>query len=183
MVNGSFVFGMDADDESVFSRTVEWAVSHGVETATFHILTPYPGTALHARMEAEQRITSQDWDRYDTRHVVYRPAKLTPDALEQGYWRAYRDFYRWRNIARGALTQPTLPRAARHMAYAGGWKKLEPMWDLIIRAKRATRMLPVLESVLSGFGALPSEDETPSPAHTPAVRPRQDPHPALDPPG
>ena len=50
MINGSFVFGMDADDGSVFGRTVEWAVEHGIETATFHILTPYPGTALHSRM-------------------------------------------------------------------------------------------------------------------------------------
>src|SRR5262249_54729063 len=47
MINGSFVFGMDGDDESVFERTVEWAIEQGIETATFHILTPYPGTALH----------------------------------------------------------------------------------------------------------------------------------------
>src|SRR6187455_1134945 len=40
MINGSFVFGMDGDDESVFERTVEWAVNHAIETATFHILTP-----------------------------------------------------------------------------------------------------------------------------------------------
>jgi hypothetical protein len=26
MINGSFVFGMDADDGSVFERTVEWAI-------------------------------------------------------------------------------------------------------------------------------------------------------------
>jgi radical SAM superfamily enzyme YgiQ (UPF0313 family) len=36
MVNGSFVFGMDDDDETVFARTVEWAISQGIETATFH---------------------------------------------------------------------------------------------------------------------------------------------------
>ena len=29
---------------AVFERTVDWAVSQGIETATFHILTPYPGT-------------------------------------------------------------------------------------------------------------------------------------------
>ena len=46
MVNGSFVYGMDGDDETVFDRTVEWAIDQGIETATFHILTPYPGTAL-----------------------------------------------------------------------------------------------------------------------------------------
>src|SRR5919202_764423 len=50
MVNGSFVFGMDGDDETVFERTVEWAISRGIETATFHILTPYPGTALYERI-------------------------------------------------------------------------------------------------------------------------------------
>src|SRR5881296_2069033 len=35
MVNGSFVFGMDDDDEAVFGSTVEWAISQGIETATF----------------------------------------------------------------------------------------------------------------------------------------------------
>ena len=43
IVNGSFVFGMDDDDAGVFDRTVDWAVAQGIETATFHILTPYPG--------------------------------------------------------------------------------------------------------------------------------------------
>ena len=60
MVNGSFVFGMDHDDETVFDRTVDWAIEQGIETATFHILTPYPGTALYERMHAAGRITTYD---------------------------------------------------------------------------------------------------------------------------
>ena len=52
MINGSFVFGMDDDDEDVFRRTVDWAIAHGITTATFHIQTPYPGTRLFARTEA-----------------------------------------------------------------------------------------------------------------------------------
>jgi radical SAM superfamily enzyme YgiQ (UPF0313 family) len=98
MINGSFVFGMDDDDDNVFDGTVEWAVEQGIETATFHILTPYPGTALHQRLSGQGRITTANWDLYDTRHVVYRPARMTAEALEAGYWRAYRDFYRWRSI-------------------------------------------------------------------------------------
>src|SRR6202040_366485 len=62
MVNASFVFGMDDDDHPVFDRTVEWAVSQVVETATFHILTPYPGTGLYKRMAAENRLLHSDWD-------------------------------------------------------------------------------------------------------------------------
>lgn len=156
MVNGSFVFGMDHDDESVFERTVEWAVEQGIETATFHILTPYPGTALYDRMLAAGRIVHSDWDRYDTRHVVYRPALLTPQALEEGYWRAYDQFYRWGSIFQGASTKATLLGKVRHVAYAGGWKKLEPMWDWVIRARRVNGLLPVLENVLSEFGRLSS---------------------------
>src|SRR6266568_1398826 len=76
MVNGSFVFGMDDDEPDVFDKTVEWAIAQGIETATFHILTPYPDTALHARMVAEGRIVHSDWDLYDTRHVVFRPAGM-----------------------------------------------------------------------------------------------------------
>ena len=54
MVNGSFVFGMDHDGPDVFERTVDWAVEQGIETATFHILTPYPDTALYRRMAAQR---------------------------------------------------------------------------------------------------------------------------------
>ena len=84
MINGSFVFGMDGDDGSVFERTVEWAIEQGIETATFHILTPYPGTALYRRLAAADRIAIHDWDVYDTRHVVFRPAKMSAEELERG---------------------------------------------------------------------------------------------------
>jgi radical SAM superfamily enzyme YgiQ (UPF0313 family) len=152
MVNASFVFGMDDDDETVFERTVAWAIDHGVETATFHILTPYPGTTLHRRLAAQGRITSANWDRYDTRHAVFRPAKMTAEALEAGYWRAYQDFYRWGSIFKGAWTKAGVAGKLRHVAYAGGWKKFEPVWDWVIRARRVSRCLPVLETVLAGFG-------------------------------
>ena len=147
MINGSFVFGMDGDDESVFERTVDWAIEQGIETATFHILTPYPGTALYRRMVDQGRITVHNWDLYDTRHTVFRPAQMSADELERGYWRAYRDFYRWGSIVAGRRRRTGHPVAGlRHLAYAAGWKKFEPLWDLVIRAKRAGMMLPVLET-------------------------------------
>jgi radical SAM superfamily enzyme YgiQ (UPF0313 family) len=148
MINGSFVFGLDDDDETTFDRTVEWAVGQGIETATFHILTPYPGTALHQRMSREGRITSCDWNLYDTRHAVYAPANMSAEALEGGYWRAYREFYRWSSILKGAWAKETLSGRLRHATYAGGWKKLEPMWDWVIRAGLLPMFKPLLEAVL-----------------------------------
>jgi radical SAM superfamily enzyme YgiQ (UPF0313 family) len=164
MINGSFVFGMDEDGEDVFDRTVEWAIAQGIETATFHVLTPYPGTALHARMEAAGRMLHRDWDLYDTRHAVFRPARMSPERLEAGYRRAYRDFYRWGSIFRGASSKASFRRAARHVAYAAGWKKFEPLWDALIRARRVARALPLLEAVLSGLGSASPVERAATPA-------------------
>lgn len=150
MINASFVFGLDEDDETVFEQTAEWAVSQGIETATFHILTPYPGTALYERMRLEGRITSYNWDLYDTRHVVFKPAKISPERLEAGYLRAYKEFYSWNSIFRSAWVKSDWHDRFRHLAYAGGWKKMEPVWDRIIRAHRLATVMPVLESVLNG---------------------------------
>src|SRR5438552_5293891 len=152
MVNGSFVFGMDDDDETVFDRTVEWAIKQGIDTATFHILTPYRTTALYERMAQQRRLLHSNWELYDTRHVVYRPAKLTPEMLEAGYWGAYRDFYRWGSIFQGAWTKERWSDRLQHLAYAAGWKKFESAWDFIIKTKRASSMLPVLETILTSFG-------------------------------
>ncbi len=154
MVNGAFVFGMDHDDPSVFARTVEWAVSRGVETATFHIMTPYPGhpagAAARGTRAASRAATGTC---YDTRHAVFTPAGMTAAQLESGYWGAYRDFYRWSSIWRAAFAHGDLREHARHLAYTSGWKKLEPMWDWAIRSGQVHRFLPLLETVLDRFGS------------------------------
>jgi radical SAM superfamily enzyme YgiQ (UPF0313 family) len=160
MVNASFVFGMDGDNEAVFDRTVEWAIGQGIETATFHILTPYPGTALYGRLAAEGRITTSDWDLYDTRHAVFRPARMTAEALEEGYWRAYHDFYRWGSILKAASAKECWTERLRHAVYTTGWKKFEPLWDWVIRARRISGMLPLLETVLAGLGRHSLQDES-----------------------
>jgi radical SAM superfamily enzyme YgiQ (UPF0313 family) len=149
MINGSFVFGMDDDGEDVFRRTVEWAIEAGITTATFHIQTPYPGTRLYAQMEQQGRITTHNWDLYDTRHVVYRPARLSAKALEVGYAWAYREFYRWPSIARSSRAHDSLKHQVKHFAYASGWKKFEAAWNLVIRLRQLRRMTPLLEGVLS----------------------------------
>src|SRR4051794_11282276 len=149
MINGSFVFGMDDDDADVFARTVDWATDQGLTTATFHIQTPYPGTRLFSRMSREDRLVTRDWDRYDTRHVVFRPARMSPETLKAGYDRAYREFYRWPSIVRGSLSHGIVKHQAKHFFYAAGWKKFERLWHCVIRAKQLAVMTPVLEAVLS----------------------------------
>ena len=67
-IDASFVFGFDTDDEGVFDRTLEFVHKAKIEIPYYSILTPYPGTRLHKRLCAENRILTSDWSLYDTNH-------------------------------------------------------------------------------------------------------------------
>ena len=98
MVNASVVFGFDKDQPSVFKDSTEWLIAKKVETMTAHILTPYPGTALHARLMAESRIFDHELTHYNTSRVVFRPKGMSVEELEAGYLESYRHFYTWQSI-------------------------------------------------------------------------------------
>ena len=149
MINGSFVFGLDGDDRDVFARTVDWAVEVGITTATFHILTPYPGTALFTEMAASTRIQTRNWDLYDTRNVVYRPSCMSREELKRGYDWAYEEFYRWSNIFAASSAHESVKHRLKHFFYSTGWKKFERAWDVAIRIKQLSQMRPILEAVLA----------------------------------
>ena len=55
-----------------------WA---GLESATFTVLTPYPGTTLYQRLDAAGRIFDRDWSHYDTSRAVFWPARMSPAEL------------------------------------------------------------------------------------------------------
>ncbi|MBC6991385.1 B12-binding domain-containing radical SAM protein [Hymenobacter sp. BT491] len=150
MINGSFVFGLDDDGPDVFARTVEWAVKQGITTATFHIATPYPGTDYFKRIEAEGRLLHRRWDQYDTRTVVHQPGPhLTAEQLKTGYDWAYREFYSWANITKASLAHTSLKHQIKHFAYAGGWKRFEPLWNFMIKTRQLNSMRPLLEAILA----------------------------------
>jgi radical SAM superfamily enzyme YgiQ (UPF0313 family) len=149
MINGSFVFGLDGDGPDVFDRTVDWAADQGIATATFHVATPYPGTAFYDEMKAAGRIRTTDWDLYDTRHAVFDHPTLSAEQLENGYRKAYKDFYRFKNIFRGSRNHASTVQSLKHFAYAAGWKRCEPVWNVLIRSKQVATARPVLEHGLN----------------------------------
>ncbi len=100
MINASMVFGLDGDEPDVFQRTLDWLVKNKIETLTSHILTPYPGTELHGRMQEEGRILDHELSRYNTAHVVFQPKGMTAEELYKGYLWIYREFYSFPNIWR-----------------------------------------------------------------------------------
>lgn len=100
MINGSFVFGLDGDDETTFKRTLDWIVKQRIETVTSHILTPYPGTKVYKEMLEAGRIIDFDLSHYNTAHVVYTPKNISKEALYEGYLNIYNEIYSLKNIIR-----------------------------------------------------------------------------------
>jgi len=149
MINGSFVFGLDEDNKDVFRRTVEWGIENAITTSTYHVLTPYPGTQLYTDMVQQGRILTNNWDLYDTRHVVYQTKHVSPAELEEGYHWAYNEFYTWSNIVRSSIKHDSVTHMLKHFLYSGGWKKFEPLWNFIIKTRNLNNMLPLLESILT----------------------------------
>ncbi len=96
IVLGSFIYGFDDDDEDVFERTIRFAQECKIDHASFHILTPYPGTAFYDQLKEEGRLNeSLGWDHYTTRNAVFRPSGMNqdPDKLNKGILWSYREFY------------------------------------------------------------------------------------------
>ena len=112
MVNPGIVFGFDNDDESVFERAVEFLTKNQVELAYFNVLTPLPGTALFDRYTAAGRIFDHDWGHYDGKHVVYRPSRMSPERLQEGFYWANHQFYSlpsiWKRLS--GTSQRFVPR-------------------------------------------------------------------------
>jgi radical SAM superfamily enzyme YgiQ (UPF0313 family) len=92
-VMGSFIFGFDHDDESIFENTLSFIEKSGLVEPEFLILTPYPGTPLHDKLTAKGRIFDDDWSHYNTVHAVFTPEKMTPERLEEGVGFLWKEFY------------------------------------------------------------------------------------------
>jgi radical SAM superfamily enzyme YgiQ (UPF0313 family) len=92
-IEGSFIFGSDGEDSSVFHRVVDFCEETKIDAAVFAVLTPYPGTRIYEQFLEEDRILSFDWDLYDMDHVVFRPRDMTVEELQEGHDWANRRFY------------------------------------------------------------------------------------------
>jgi radical SAM superfamily enzyme YgiQ (UPF0313 family) len=130
-VNGSFVVGFDHDRPGCFKELVDWIVDVRMESATYHVLTPYPGTPLFRQMEGEGRLLHKDWSLYDTAHVVFRPKHMTPEQLAEGYAYCYDRTFSprciWQRRPRDWWAVPA------YLVMSGLYKKMNRVWPWLIR--------------------------------------------------
>ncbi|MEK6599049.1 MAG: radical SAM protein [Deltaproteobacteria bacterium] len=116
---GSFVFGLDEDNSSVFKTTFDFIMETNMDAAQFHILTPLPGTVTYSLLEKEGRIIDRDWARYHTGEVVFQPKGMTVKELQNGYYWIFRNTYTIKNILKRSLRSPNgiIYRIAANLSY------------------------------------------------------------------
>ncbi len=151
MVNPGIVFGFDHDDESVFERSIEFLTKNQVELAYFNVLTPLPGTALFDRYNAAGRIFDRDWAKYDGKHVVYRPSRMTPEQLQEGFYWANHQFYSlssiWKRLS--GTSQRFVPRLIMNREFRKLVKRSCPRGSLSLVASALRTLqakLPTLQA-------------------------------------
>jgi radical SAM superfamily enzyme YgiQ (UPF0313 family) len=96
----SLVFGFDEDTKAVFPETLAFLLRNKIGTATFNILTPYPGTRVYEQLKREGRLLTHDWQYYDHNTVVFRPKNMSPGELQEGKNWVKKEFSRLSSIWR-----------------------------------------------------------------------------------
>lgn len=93
-VYGSFVFGLDSDDKNIFQETLDFLKEVPINMPRFTINTPFPGTPFYKKMKEANRIIEDNWAMYDCSHVVIQPANMTPEELQEGFYRTCNEVYK-----------------------------------------------------------------------------------------
>jgi radical SAM superfamily enzyme YgiQ (UPF0313 family) len=139
VIQASVIFGFDNDTHHIFSETLRFLIKNHICSASFNILTPYPGTSIYDEFKKKGRIINDRWEYYDHHTVVFRPANMTPLELQLGKINAKEKFYSLRSIIkrfRGNLSNPFIYIMANL-----GYMKL---------AKSEKKRIAYIESTLEG---------------------------------
>jgi radical SAM superfamily enzyme YgiQ (UPF0313 family) len=138
--HASMVFGFDGDTKETFPETLSFLERNKVGTASFNVLTPYPGTRIYEQLKREGRLLTTDWKYYDHSTVVFKPKNMTPYELQAGEIWVKKEFTKISSILRrlsGNLSHPLL-----HLALNFGSRK---------NVKADTKKLPELALEIPGF--------------------------------
>jgi radical SAM superfamily enzyme YgiQ (UPF0313 family) len=92
-VEGTIILGMDDHDEDYIKRLVDFLLEIDLDLAEFTVLTPFPKSSIRAQLEQQGRILHNRWEEYTGGTVVYKPARMSPEKLQDLYEYAWSTFY------------------------------------------------------------------------------------------
>ena len=100
-VNGCFILGFDSDDEAVFGVTDQFIKESGLSEVQITVLTPFPGTDLYFKLKKQGRLLKEEfWDQCTLFDVTYRPLKMSPAALKDGFQSLMQSVYSDERVAK-----------------------------------------------------------------------------------
>lgn len=86
-VVGCFVLGLDGDTPDVFEQVHDYAQAIRLSDVQVTVLTPFPGTPLYRRLDAEGRLLRKNaWDLCTLFDVNFVPKRMTVQQLERGFY-------------------------------------------------------------------------------------------------
>ncbi len=164
---GSFIYGLDYDDEGVFESTVRFCERNHIELPVYFILTPIPGTPLFDRFEKEGRLIHKSWEKYNAANAVFKPRFMSAEALQEGFWWAFRETYSHPSILKRILSFPMrrfvpnflLNYAFRRLCYKGPkghisiYAKLVDKLNFSLPLKDVRDLVPTLRETSSEIRA------------------------------
>jgi len=93
-VNTCFVLGFDGQPPDVFRMVEEFVETAQPYDVQITLLTPFAGSALHARLLAEGRLFEPaPWGHCTLFDVTFRPAQMTAEELRNGFRRLAQRLY------------------------------------------------------------------------------------------
>ena len=92
-IEGTIILGTDDQSEDDIKRLVDFLLEVELDVAEFTILTPFPHSPIRAQLEKQGRILSNNWHDYSADKVVFQPAKMSPEKLQELYYYAWDTFY------------------------------------------------------------------------------------------
>jgi radical SAM superfamily enzyme YgiQ (UPF0313 family) len=121
LVMGSFIIGLDVDEEGIGKRVADTAQQYGVDSLNALFLTPLPGTRLWHQMTEENRIMlnafPEDWRYYTLTYPVARYRRLSSRDVIQEMVNCNGRFY-------------SLPRVIRRV-WTSFWQRRQPLINFV----------------------------------------------------
>lgn len=93
-VEGTILLGLDDHTPDTIKELVDFLLEIELDIAEFTVLTPFPHSRSGEEMRSQGRILSENWDDYTADKVVFQPAQMSPDELQELYHHAWDTFYR-----------------------------------------------------------------------------------------
>lgn len=93
-VNGCFILGLDGQDAGSFAEVARFVRDSGLFDVQVTLQTPFPGTPLYRRLQAEGRLLRRDaWERCTLFDVTFQPLRMSVGELEAGFRSLVSDLY------------------------------------------------------------------------------------------